>query len=66
MLPPELHHIESASQSLEVIVHKKRLTSIVGLCVIVCHQNGKDEDLDEDKVWSLNVSPKAGPSPLLP
>jgi hypothetical protein len=39
LLPPHLYRIESASSRWEIMpVHNKRLTSIVGMCEIVCHQ----------------------------
>jgi hypothetical protein len=39
LLTPDLHRIESASSRWEMmLVHNKRLTSIVGMRGIVCHQ----------------------------
>ena len=39
LLTPDLRRIESASNRWEMIpVHNKRLTSIVKMCMIACHQ----------------------------
>ena len=39
LLTPDLHRTESASSHYEMIpVHKKRLTLIMGMCEIFCHQ----------------------------
>lgn len=44
LLPPDLHRIKSESASSRwammglMLVHNRRLTSIVGICKIVCHR----------------------------
>jgi hypothetical protein len=65
LLTPDLHRIESASSRWEMMsLHNKRLTSIVWMCEIVCHQHAslRNPDLLGSMAhggWSLEYGVRA-------
>jgi hypothetical protein len=61
LLPPDLHRIESAISRWEMMpVHNKRLTSIVGMCEIVCHRRAFEVPMSQVGQERLGMLGKGG------